>query len=135
TREASAEATGRPLVLSTVLLRNIRAKFRRARYRSPPTNVRQAYLLEGATALPNQIGAAPGQWLPLGFNAELGVRSSEEGTSKKKNLLPRSAFPAPRLSSALAQVLILLPGPPRELYPMLENAVLPRLRKIYPQPP
>jgi nicotinamide-nucleotide amidase len=33
------------------------------------------------------------------------------------------------------QVLILLPGPPRELYPMLEHSVLPALRKAFPAYP
>src|SRR6266850_7948932 len=48
TREAASEATGRPLVFSSTLVRKIKAKFRWARYRSmPPANKRQAYLLAG----------------------------------------------------------------------------------------
>ena len=65
TREASAEACGRGLVFSPGLLREIQAKFRHARLRSmPPANKRQAYLLEGALAIPNHVGTAPGSgWL------------------------------------------------------------------------
>lgn len=97
TREAAAQATGCPLVLSQPLLRGIEKKFRRARYKKmPPANKRQAYLLEGAFALENSVGTAPGQWLNNG-----------------------------------TQQLILLPGPPRELMPMVENDVLPRLKKLY----
>jgi nicotinamide-nucleotide amidase len=29
----------------------------------PPANARQAYLVEGATPIPNEVGTAPGQWL------------------------------------------------------------------------
>ena len=101
TREAASEATGRPLVFSPTLLKEIEAKFRLARYRAmPPANRRQAYLLEGAKPINNTVGTAPGQWLPLGHC-----------------------------------VLILLPGPPSELTPMLEKVVLPGLRKAYPSAP
>lgn len=102
TREAVSAASGRPLVLSQLLLRGIRAKFKRARLRNmPPANARQAYLLSGARAIPNSVGTAPGQWLD---------------------------WRGPHRC-----VLILLPGPPSELNPMLETHVLPRLKKEFPQ--
>ena len=42
TREAAAEACGRPLVFSPTLLREIKAKFRRARLRSMPPALQSA---------------------------------------------------------------------------------------------
>lgn len=60
TREAVAEATGRPLELRPELAEHLRAMF--ARWGRPLTgnNLRQAYLPQGARALPNPIGTAPG---------------------------------------------------------------------------
>src|SRR5882724_5129891 len=61
TREAASGATGRPLLFSKELMRQIQAKFRLARYRKmPPANRRQAFLLEGAKPLANSAGTAPG---------------------------------------------------------------------------
>jgi len=106
TREAAAEACGKRLVLSPALLKKIQAKFRRARYKKmPPANQRQAYLIEGAHPIANQVGTAPGQWIQL------------------------ARRPAP------TSVLILLPGPPSEMNPMLDGVVLPRLRKAFPAAP
>lgn len=103
-REAAAQALGVRLKRSPALLRRLKAKFRRARYRAmPPANARQADLLPGATALDNQNGTAPGQFLTG--------------------------------NGAAPSVLILLPGPPRELFPMLNRAVLPRLRRLFAPPP
>lgn len=117
TREAASEASGHRLVLSEKQLAVIRAKFRRAKYRKmPPANERQAYLLEGALPIPNANGTAPGQWVELaeGRNAQFATRR------------------ATRIAHC---VLILLPGPPRELQPMLSSFVLPRLRKTFPSRP
>src|SRR6185295_6764258 len=58
TREAASDAVDRPLVLSQPLLRGIQKKFRLARYRMPSANARQAFLLEGARAIPNPVGTA-----------------------------------------------------------------------------
>lgn len=100
TREAAASATGRRLFRSAALLAGIRRKFKRARYRMPPANARQADLLEGAIPIPNRVGTAPGQWLDL-----------------------------------KPPLLILLPGPPSELHPMVETFVVPRLKEAFPAPP
>lgn len=63
TREAAAVALGRRLVRSleqeAVLIRRFR-QFNRA---MAPNNLRQAFLIEGAEALPNPNGTAPGQFL------------------------------------------------------------------------
>jgi len=96
-REAAAEASGRPLIRSAALLRGLKAKFHKARYRAmPPMNARQADVMRGAEILPNGFGTAPGQWLEW----------------------------------SPGKILILLPGPPRELKPMLD-IVLARLRRVF----
>ena len=70
----------------------IRAFFA-ARGRQPTdNNFKQCEIVEGAIALPNANGTAPGQWIERD-----------------------------------QQVIVLLPGPPRELIPLFEREVLPRL--------
>jgi len=101
TREAVARALGRELVFSPRLYAGIRRKFARLAARLPRENRRQAFLISGARALPNRTGSAPGQWLVL----------------KRPGRRPQSVA--------------LLPGPPREMAPMLEHEVLPRLRRAY----
>ena len=97
TRDAAASALGRKLVLSleqeSVLIR----RFREINRPMAKNNLRQAYLIEGAEALPNPNGTAPGQFI-----------STDRGA------------------------LALLPGPPRELKPMLEQQLVPRLLPVLP---
>lgn len=93
TREITAEVLGRKLIFHPEILAAIEARFERRGMVMPESNRRQAYLLEGAEILPNQVGTAPGQWI--------------EVNSKK---------------------IILLPGPPRELQPMFNEFVAPRLK-------
>src|SRR5207247_9511726 len=64
----------------------------------------QAVWREGALVLPNRAGTAPG----LALQLERGGRN--EGRPW----------------------LIMLPGPPRELYPMFESEVIPLLQKHFP---
>jgi nicotinamide-nucleotide amidase len=64
---------------------------------------RQAMVPVGAEVLPNPNGTAPGLY-----------------------------FPPAVLGSRRARHLFLLPGPPRELRPMVEDYVLPKLRAILP---
>jgi nicotinamide-nucleotide amidase len=71
-----------------------------------PRNRRQAQRPEGATVLPNPNGTAPGLYLP--------ARSHGAGTTPH---------------------LFLLPGPPRELQPMVTDQVLPLLEKLLPPRP
>ncbi len=56
TRAAAAGALGVPLVLDEAAAERLR----RRRYGSVEVNLRQAYVPEGATALPNSAGTAPG---------------------------------------------------------------------------
>ncbi|MBV8553880.1 MAG: competence/damage-inducible protein A [Acidobacteriaceae bacterium] len=97
TRDSAAAALGRKLVLSLEQESVLISRFRRINRPMAKINLRQAYLLEGAEAMPNPHGTAPGQFV-----------STDRGA------------------------VALLPGPPRELQPMVENELVPRLRPVLP---
>ncbi len=97
TRDAAAAALGRKLVLSLEQESILISRFRQINRPMAKNNIRQAYLLEGAEAMPNPHGTAPGQFLSTARGA-----------------------------------LALLPGPPRELRPMVEHELAPRLRPVLP---
>jgi nicotinamide-nucleotide amidase len=59
TRQAVANATGRRLVYSEELERQIAARFRKLGRAMADNNRRQAYIPEGALPLPNPVGTAP----------------------------------------------------------------------------
>jgi nicotinamide-nucleotide amidase len=63
TRETIAAALGRGLVRDEAVAQHIRAWFARRGIEPPANNFRQALIIEGAEALPNSNGTAPGQWL------------------------------------------------------------------------
>lgn len=97
TRDAVALALGRKLELSTeqeIILAN---RFRQINRPMAQINLRQAYLIEGAEALPNLNGTAPGQFVVT-------VRGA----------------------------IALLPGPPKELRPMVEQQLISRLKPLLP---
>lgn len=98
TRDAAAQALGRKLVFSPEQEAILAAFFQRLNRTMAENNRRQAHVIEGAEALANPNGTAPGQFIRIGTGA-----------------------------------LILLPGPPRELKPMMQNEVVPRLRKMLPR--
>ncbi len=60
TLEAVAEALGRPLVLNPEALQMIREKFVSRGYELTRERVKMAYMPEGAAAIPNPVGTAPG---------------------------------------------------------------------------
>ena len=97
TRDAAAAALGRKLFLSLEQECILIARFRQINRPMAKNNIRQAYLIEGAHAMPNPHGTAPGQFL-----------STNRGA------------------------LALLPGPPRELKPMVEHELVPLLRPVLP---
>jgi competence/damage-inducible protein CinA-like protein len=97
TRDAAAAALGRLLIHSPEQEAILQSRFDRLRRKMAPNNRRQTYLVEGAEALPNSNGTAPGQFIRIG-----------------------------------QKVLILLPGPPRELKPMVSNEAIPRLKPLLP---
>ncbi len=97
TRDAAAAALGRKLYLSTDQEAELTKRFRQINRPMAQNNLRQAYLIEGAEAMPNPNGTAPGQFV-----------STDGGA------------------------LALLPGPPRELKPMVEQQLVPRLKPVLP---
>jgi nicotinamide-nucleotide amidase len=101
TRAIAAEIFGRKLLLNETVLQSIRDRFAVSKRPMPRQVEVQAMVPEGATILPNVNGTAPGLALEV-------------------------ARPAPSRSPLLV---LLLPGPPRELYPMFEEHALPLIRK------
>jgi len=97
TRDAVAEALGRPLLFNQDICDWLEARFRSFGRKMAEVNKRQAYVVEGAEILHNDRGTAPGQWL------------AENG-----------------------HILMLLPGPPRELKSMFGTLCLDRLRALLP---
>ena len=97
TRDAVAAALRRKLLLSLEQESVLITRFRQINRPMAKNNIRQAYLVEGAEAMPNPHGTAPGQFI-----------STEHGA------------------------VALLPGPPRELLPMVEKELVPRLRPCLP---
>lgn len=63
TRDAVASATGRKLIFRDDLRDAIAQRFQRMNRKMAEINLRQAYAVEGAEALPNPNGTAAGQWL------------------------------------------------------------------------
>jgi len=63
TRETIAELLGRKLQLNDAILQYIEGRFRQLGREMPPVNVRQAMVPEGAEALENPRGSAPGLWI------------------------------------------------------------------------
>ncbi|HET9375066.1 MAG TPA: competence/damage-inducible protein A [Chthoniobacterales bacterium] len=64
TREVVAELTGRTLRFDKTVLSKIEAHVVKRGFRFSDAIKRQAYVLEGATVLPNDFGTAPGLYLP-----------------------------------------------------------------------
>jgi nicotinamide-nucleotide amidase len=103
TRDAVADALGRRLEFREDLLASLMERFKRFNRPMAENNKRQAYAVQGAEALPNPRGTAPGQWIE---------------TTIEDN----------------GRVVMLLPGPPRELKGMFAEECLPRLsRRLPPQ--
>lgn len=92
TREAVAAAVGEEPVVDPALERWLRDLFDRRGMRLPELNLKQAWLIPSATAIPNPNGTAPGWWV-----------DRPDG-----------------------RVVVLLPGPPREMRAMWRDWVLPR---------
>jgi len=68
TREAVAEALGVGLRRDPEILRALEERFAARGWKMAPNNAKQADVLEGATALANANGTAPGQWLAGEFD-------------------------------------------------------------------
>jgi nicotinamide-nucleotide amidase len=64
TREIVAELTERPLYYDDTIFQKIRERFDKRGIRLTEHIIRQAYVPQGATVLPNDWGTAPGLYLP-----------------------------------------------------------------------
>jgi nicotinamide-nucleotide amidase len=104
TRELIAELLGLPLELNRHVEEAIRELLWRRKREMNDATRRQAMVPVGATVLTNAWGTAPGLYLPPG--------------------------PVAAAGGALSPHLFLLPGPPRELHPMVQEVMLPLLGKI-----
>ncbi len=100
TREAAAKVLGVELMEDEAALRALRKFFEVRKKPMVDANLKQAQNLVGADVLANHNGTAPGIYAP------------------------------PRLGGEPSCAVFLLPGPPRELYPLFHEEVVPRLRAL-----
>jgi nicotinamide-nucleotide amidase len=115
TRQAIAEAAGCELEFHPELWEQITARV--ARYGRVPTEnqKRQAYIPSGAIVIENPVGTAPA------FIVEISV--SRSPATPVVGVLPKSGD--------FGQVVIALPGVPREMETLLTDTVLPYLQKKF----
>lgn len=119
TRELIAQLLGRKLVPSAEVRAHIEDFFaKRGRPRPAMTDV-ETLVPQGALVFLNQTGTAPG----LAMRVLPG-----EGEDGKKPIRPVALA---RRASPAKKWLIMLPGPPRELRPMFEAAVVPLLKREF----
>ncbi len=100
TREITAEVLGIELITDEAALRSLENFFALRHRPMAEANLKQALVPVGADVLTNANGTAPGVYVP------------------------------PRLNGRSHCAVFLLPGPPRELYPMFHDEVVPRLRAL-----
>ena len=111
TRDVVAELLGRELVRDEAVAAHIAERIRKRRIRLPESIYVQALVPVGAQVLPNQNGTAPGLLLEVA---------------------PHPAFGQPLPSAeGSGKLVLLLPGPTRELKPMFEAQVLPLLNNRF----
>ncbi|KAB2639374.1 MAG: competence/damage-inducible protein A [Verrucomicrobia bacterium] len=100
TREITAEVLGLELVQDATALASLEAFFAIRQRPMASDNLKQVLIPRGAQVLPNANGTAPGVYV------------------------------AANLAGRPHAAIFLLPGPPRELYPMFLEQVVPRLRSL-----
>jgi len=127
TRELIAQMLGRKLVPNQDVVAHIERFFaKRGRPRPLKTEV-ETLVPEGALVFLNETGTAPGLALCLEPERDEERRGeSEEGSGASR---PSSILHPP--PSFAKQWLVMLPGPPRELRPMFESAVVPLLAREF----
>ena len=126
TRDLIAQLLGKRLVRDEAVLTHIKNYFAARKRPMPANNDVQAMVPEGAIVLPNPNGTAPG--------LAMRVEQNEDGGWKMENgrhLTPAS--PSSIFHPPSSRWLIMLPGPPRELRPMFDDAVVPLLQKEFPR--
>ena len=100
TREITADVLGLEMITDESALRSLEGFFALRGKPMVAANLKQALYPVGADILPNPNGTAPGIYVP------------------------------PRINGESNCAIFLLPGPPRELYPMFHAEVVPRLRAL-----
>ena len=100
TREITADVLGLEMITDESALRSLEGFFALRGKPMVAANLKQALCPVGADILPNPNGTAPGIYVP------------------------------PRINGESNCAIFLLPGPPRELYPMFHAEVVPRLRAL-----
>jgi nicotinamide-nucleotide amidase len=123
TRDLIAKLLGRKLHQDATIARHIEAYFAARKRPMPASTLVQAQVPEGAIVLPNPNGTAPG----LALKVEDRRWNIEDG---KPDVAPSSILNPP--SSPRSKWLVMLPGPPRELRPMFNDAVVPLLQRELP---
>ena len=103
-REAASAVLGLPMDISDEVLAGLTEFFAKRGKPVNEHNKRQAMVPHGGVILPNPNGTAPGLYLPAKLGQGRGLHCA----------------------------IFLLPGPPRELKPMVERELLPRLREMLP---
>ncbi|MEW6455923.1 MAG: competence/damage-inducible protein A [Acidobacteriota bacterium] len=63
TKSAFSKALAKKLIFSEEILHKIKERFKKKGIEMPEINVRQAFFLEGAEILDNEVGIAPGMWI------------------------------------------------------------------------
>jgi nicotinamide-nucleotide amidase len=103
-REAAAAVLGLPLETDAEAMATLTAFFAKRGRTVNEHNQRQALVPRGGVVLPNPNGTAPGLYLPAALGEARGLNTA----------------------------MFLLPGPPRELMPMMQHEVEPRLKLLLP---
>jgi nicotinamide-nucleotide amidase len=106
TREAVAAALGIGIRADNTILSALYRRFAARQMIMPPNNAKQADVLNGATAIENKNGSAAAQYLDT-------------------TVIDANGKP-------VRKIVILLPGPPKELKPLFDNDVKPRLAASLP---
>ena len=113
TRDLIAQLLGKKLRLNEAVFTHIKNYFAARQRPMPANNDVQAMVPEGAMILPNPNGTAPGLAIQILATPKFQIENTK---SKIRN----------------PQWLVMLPGPPRELRPMFDDAVVPLLRREFP---
>ena len=106
TRNCVADALGVELHKDPDIIAALYKRFAARRIPMPPSNEKQAEVIDGADLLPNRLGSAPGQWRD-------------------------TLWPSPN-GDLHRKIVILLPGPPKELKALFDEACVPRLAASLP---
>jgi nicotinamide-nucleotide amidase len=112
TRDLIAQMLGKKLQPDADIARHIESFFAARKRTMPPSTLVQALVPEGAIVLLNPNGTAPGLAMKVESPPSLSTLNPQHSTSPKW--------------------LIMLPGPPRELRPMFNDAVVPLLKRELP---